>query len=239
VSKGVVMLHGFGGTARAFDAVIEALPRERYTPLPLDLPGHGARGGEREVTYERCVELVLDAAPVRFTLCGYSMGARIALLSALAAPARVDRLVLISGTAGIEDDSQRISRRDADERLAAEIESEPLEAFVQRWRSQPMFSEEPPHVRELAIADHRGNTTAGLAAALRGLGQGAMTPVWDRLYELEMPLVALAGESDPKYRRLGERIAAAAPNARLQIVPGGHGLLLENPAAVADAITRT
>lgn len=230
------MLHGFGGTARAFDAVIEALPRERYTPLPLDLPGHGTRGGEQEITYERCVELVLAVAPARFTICGYSMGARIALLTALVAPRRVSKLVLVSGTAGIEPDDQRQARRQADERLAAKIESEPLEAFVQRWRSQPMFSGEPPHVRELAAADHRRNTTAGLAAALRGLGQGAMAPVWGRLCELEMTLVALVGASDAKYRRLGERIAAAAPNGRLLIVPGGHGLLLESPGEVARAI---
>ena len=37
----VVLLHGFGGTHRAWDGVIERLPPERYRPLALDLPGHG------------------------------------------------------------------------------------------------------------------------------------------------------------------------------------------------------
>ena len=41
---------------------------------------------------------------------------------ALAAPKRVERLVLISATAGIEDEQERARRRAADERLAAELE---------------------------------------------------------------------------------------------------------------------
>jgi 2-succinyl-6-hydroxy-2,4-cyclohexadiene-1-carboxylate synthase len=230
------MLHGFAGTRHAFDGVIAALP-ERYTALALDLPGHGVRGAARDaITYERCVEIVLDSAPERFALCGYSLGARIALLSALAAPQRVSRLVLVSATAGIEDAQAREQRLRADERLAAEIEVAPLQRFVERWRGQPLFADEPARVRELAAADHRRNTTAGLAAALRGIGQAAMTPLWDRLHELEMPLVVLAGDRDPKYEALGRRIVAATPQGNLRIVSGGHGLLLENPEAIAEAI---
>lgn len=236
MSECVVMLHGFGGTARAFDSVAAALPRERYTPLALDLPGHGERADEREITYERCVAAVLAAAPAKFILCGYSMGARIALLAALAAPQRVSRLVLVSGTAGIEEAPRRQARIEADERLAAQIESEPLERFAQRWRAQPIFAEEPRRVRELALADHRRNNTAGLAAALRGIGQGAMAPLWDRLAELEMPVLVLAGERDLKYRQLGQRMAAALPDGRLLVLGGGHGLLLESPEEVAEAI---
>jgi 2-succinyl-6-hydroxy-2,4-cyclohexadiene-1-carboxylate synthase len=233
----VVMLHGFGGTGRAFDGVIDALPAKRYTPIALDLPGHGSSSRlDGPITYERCVQTVLQAAPERFVLCGYSMGGRIALRTALAAPQRVSRLVLVSATAGIEDEAQRLRRAKADEALAAQIEREPMQSFVQRWRSQPMFADEPEHVRLLASADHRRNTTTGLAAALRGIGQGAMWPLWERLHELEMPITVLAGERDRKYQELGRRIAQAAPDASLRILAGGHGLVLENPSAVAEAI---
>jgi 2-succinyl-6-hydroxy-2,4-cyclohexadiene-1-carboxylate synthase len=235
--EGVVMLHGFGGTGRAFDGVIAALPAQRYTPLALDLPGHGSRsqsGGP--ISYEGCVDLVLVQSPARFVLCGYSMGARIALCTALTAPQRVSRLVLVSATAGIEDAAERQARRQADERLAMQIESEPMERFVERWRSQPMFAEEPEAVRLLAAVDHRRNTTAGIAAALRGIGCSVMPPLWERLGELPMPAIVLAGERDAKYRALGERIATTAPNGSFRVVTGGHGLLLENPAAVAHAI---
>ncbi len=235
--EGVVMLHGFGGTGRAFDGVIAALPAERYTPLALDLPGHGARSQlDGPITYERSVDIVLAQSPPSFVLCGYSMGGRIALRTAFAAPQLVSRLVLVSTTAGIEEPEQREVRRQADERLAAQIEGESMERFVERWRSQPMFADESEAVRLLATADHRRNTTAGIAAALRGIGSGAMPALWERLGELSMPVVVLAGERDAKYRALGERIASAAPNGSLHVVEGGHGLLLENPAAVARAI---
>jgi 2-succinyl-6-hydroxy-2,4-cyclohexadiene-1-carboxylate synthase len=236
--EGVVMLHGFGGTGRAFDGVIAALPPERYTPLPLDLPGHGSRSQlDGPVTYEGCVDLVLAQSPAPFVLCGYSMGARIALHTALAAPQRVSRLVLVSVTGGIEEAGEREERRQADEQLAAQIESEPMERFVQRWRAQPMFADEPEAVRLLAAADHRRNTTVGIAAALRGLSSGAMPPLWERLGEMPMPVIVLAGERDAKYRALGERIAVTTPNGSFHVAEGGHGLLLENPAAVARAIT--
>lgn len=234
--QSVVMLHGFAGTGRAFDGVIAALPPERYTPIALDLPGHGSHSDiEGPITYERCVDLVLAQSSSSFVLCGYSMGGRVALRAALAAPRRVSRLVLVSATAGIESERERRARRQADARLAAEIESEPIDRFVERWRSQPMFAEEPSAVRALAGADHRRNTTAGIAAALRGIGAGAMPPLWERLHELSMPVVVLAGERDAKYRALGERMAATAPNGSFHVVAGGHGLLLENPAAVARA----
>jgi pimeloyl-ACP methyl ester carboxylesterase len=51
-----------------------------------------------------------------------------------------------------------------------------------------------------------------------------------------MPVVALAGRRDGKYRALGERIAAGASSGSFRVVEGGHGLLLESPAAVARAI---
>lgn len=235
--EGVVMLHGFGGTGRAYDRVIEALPHERYTPIVLDLPGHGENADATlPISYERCVELVLTHSPLHFTLCGYSMGARIALRVALTAPQRISRLVLVSATAGIEDEDERKARAEADEQLAREIETHPLERFIERWRSQPMFAAEPAEIRALAAEDHRRNVTAGISVALRGIGAGAMEPLWGRLAELQMPVAVLAGERDPKYQALGRRIAAAVPDGSLRIVAGGHGLLLENPQAVAQAI---
>lgn len=237
MSESVVMLHGFGGTAHAFDGVIAALSAKRYTPLALDLLGHGSRSqAPTPITYERCVQVVIDSSPASFVLCGYSMGARIALRLALEESERVSRLVLVSATAGIEDDRERARRIAADQRLASEIEAGTIEQFAVRWRAQPMFADEPAPVKALALQDHCRNTTTGLATALRGIGQGQAEPIWDRLGELPMPVTVLAGERDRKYARLGARIADSVGDGRLLVVPGGHGLLLENPDAVAAAI---
>jgi 2-succinyl-6-hydroxy-2,4-cyclohexadiene-1-carboxylate synthase len=241
VPESVVLLHGFSGTHRAWDGVAARLHSERYLPRALDLPGHGdatdAHGvGGEAITFAGCVSHVLDRAPQRFVLCGYSLGGRVALHVALAAPERVTRLVLVSTTAGIEDASERTQRRASDHRLADELESIPFDSFIERWRTQPLFADDPAEVGALAREDQRRNRPEALAAVLRGVGSGEMQPLWDRLPELTMPVTVLVGDRDAKFLALGERMVALLPDADLVIAPGGHGLPLENPEAVANTI---
>jgi len=207
VPETVVLLHGFGGTRRTWDGVAALLDAERYRPLALDLPGHGEAAAERPLTFERCVSSVLAAAPERFVLCGYSMGGRIALHVALAAPGRVARLLLVACHAGIEDDAQRAARRRSDAQLAAQLESAPVEQFIARWRAQPLFAEDPPQVTRLAADEQRRNRPE-----------------------------ALAGGRDRRYQAIARRMARALPRGRWVVVAGGHRLALENPAAVARAL---
>jgi 2-succinyl-6-hydroxy-2,4-cyclohexadiene-1-carboxylate synthase len=237
VPEDLVLLHGFSGTHRAWDGVLAHLDGERYRALALDLPGHGEQvDALRPITFEGCVESVLVRAPARFTLCGYSLGGRIALRVALAAPARVQRLLLVSCNPGIEDAGERVARSRADHELAAELESIPFDVFIERWRTQPLFADEPPEAGRLARADQRRNRPDALAAVLRGVGAGEMPPLWDRLGELAMPAVVIVGARDAKFRALAARMAGLLPHAELVVVPGGHGLPLENPAAVAASI---
>jgi 2-succinyl-6-hydroxy-2,4-cyclohexadiene-1-carboxylate synthase len=237
VSESVVLLHGFSGTHRAWDGVVAGLDHERYLPLALDLPGHGAAAdAERPITFPGCVAHVLAAGPERFVLCGYSQGGRIALHVALDAPERVSRLVLVSTSAGIEDPAARAQRRVADHLLADELERIPLEDFIERWRAQPLFAGEPPEVGRLAREDQRRNRPDALAAALRGIGTGEMEPLWDCLAELQMPVTVLVGARDEKFQASGKRMTELLPDAQFVVVPGGHGLPLENPAAVAVTI---
>jgi 2-succinyl-6-hydroxy-2,4-cyclohexadiene-1-carboxylate synthase len=237
VPENVVLLHGFSCTRRAWDGVVAALDPERYRPLALDLPGHGAAAdASRPITFAGCVAAVLAEAPERFTLCGYSLGGRVALHVALAAPERVRRLVLVSASAGIEDPAERAARREADGALARELEEGPFEEFVERWRTQPLFAAEPPAAGALAREDQRRNRPHALAAALRGIGTGEMAPLWDRLGALTMPVTVLVGERDAKYRALGARMVGLMADGELRVLPGGHGLALENPQDVAGAL---
>ncbi len=233
----LVLLHGFGGTHRAWDGVVAKLSPERYRPLGLDLPGHGIYAEvERPITFAGCVDHVLARAPARFVLCGYSLGGRVALHVALAARERVTRLVLVSTTAGIDDAAERAGRSAADHRLADELESVPFEDFIERWRTQPLFADEPPTIGELARKDQRRNRPAALAAVLRGIGSGEMTPLWGGLGELTMGVTVVVGERDEKFQALGRRMVDRLPDGKLIVVPGGHPLPLENPAAVALAL---
>ncbi len=232
----LVLLHGFGGTRRAWDGVVERLEPERYRPLALDLPGHGERAGQRPISFESCVESVLSQAPPSFALCGYSLGGRVALHVALAASERVDRLVLVSASPGIADAAERQTRREADEQLARRLEEEPFERFITAWRAQPLFAQDPPRVAAHAAALMRRNQPRALAAAMRGLGAGAMEPLWDRLGELAMPVDLVAGERDARYVALARRALPLLRNARLTVLAGAHVLPLEDPEGLAAVL---
>src|SRR6478752_2228849 len=202
VPETIVLLHGFAGTGRLWDPVVARLDGERYRPLAPDLRGHGTAATRRPVSFDGCVEDVLGLVAHPFTLVGYSMGGRIALPVALAAPERIERLVLVATTAGIEDAGERAQRRAADEELAAQTELGSIEDFADRWTAQPLFAGTPPQAAAVWRADILDNEPTALAAALRGLGTGAMEPLWDRLGELQMPATVLAGEHDPKFQAL-------------------------------------
>jgi 2-succinyl-6-hydroxy-2,4-cyclohexadiene-1-carboxylate synthase len=236
VRPAIVFLHGFTHTGASWSAVIGELG-ERYRALAPDIRGHGTAADRRPIGFAECVGDVAELAPERFALAGYSMGARLALHVALANPARVEQLVLVGGTAGIADDAERAARREADERLAAEIEAGSIEDFARRWQSQPLLRHQPDAVAEAARADRLRNRPDALAAALRALGPGAMDPLWGRLGEVHVPATVIVGERDTKYRKLGERLAAGLPDAELVVVPAtGHPVHLEAPALVAACL---
>jgi 2-succinyl-6-hydroxy-2,4-cyclohexadiene-1-carboxylate synthase len=174
-------------------------------------------------------------------LLGYSQGGRIALVLAAARPDLVERLILISATPGIRDETQRASRAAADADLAASLRADGLSAFLDRWLDHPLVGVGalPPAVR---VADRRvreENSAEGLATALTGLGQGSQRWVGDRLSDLPMPMLAVAGARDVRYTRIAREMAAAVPDGRVMVIEeSGHNVVLEAPdrlAAVVDS----
>jgi 2-succinyl-6-hydroxy-2,4-cyclohexadiene-1-carboxylate synthase len=231
--RDLVLLHGFTQTGASWRSVA-ARAAERYRVHAPDLRGHGAASERRPVSFEAVLSDLAADAPERFTLAGYSMGGRIALAAAVANPGRVERLVLLSASPGLADLGEREQRRQADERLARELERDGVEPFARRWALQPLFAGQPPEVARAAHEDRLRNTVAGLAAALRGLGTGTMEPLWERLGELRMPVALVVGERDERFRAINERVAERIPDAELNVIPGaGHAAQLERPAEVA------
>ena len=162
---------------------------------------------------------------------GYSMGGRIALHRALAEPERWPALVLVGVSAGVDDPA---GRRAADEELAARIERRPIEEVVARWEAQAVFATQPPDLVAAQRPGRLAHDPAELARLLRTYGQGAMGPVWDRLPQLDLPVLLLAGARDHLYVAAGERMASLLPRARLRVIEGtGHAPQLEAPDAVA------
>jgi 2-succinyl-6-hydroxy-2,4-cyclohexadiene-1-carboxylate synthase len=233
----LVLLHGFGGTHRAWDPVLPELDHERYSPLVPDLRGHGTKSGVRPVSFEGCVGDVLAAAPDEFVLCGYSLGGRVAQQVALAAPERVTRLVLVSTSAGIADPEVRARRIEEDERFADDLERMTITEYADRWMAQPLFAGTSPQSARWWREDLLRNDPVGLAAALRGMGGGHMEPFWDRVGELTMPVSVVVGGRDEKFVAFAEEYRERLPQVDVHVIEGaGHGLPREAPQQLAALI---
>lgn len=219
----LVLVPGFTQTVGAWAPVIAALPL-RTDVTALDVPV--------APTFDATVDELADAGG-RGCWAGYSMGGRLALSLALARPDVVERLVLVSAGVGIAGERDRAARRASDDALAEAAERDGAAAFLDRWLAREMFAGLPPEARAARVDDGRV-----IAHQLRVLGAAEMPPRHDRLAELTMPVLVVTGRDDDAYDAIGGAIARAAPNARHERVDGGHGLLHENPRAVADLIAR-
>ena len=232
----LVLLHGFTNSGASWQPVISGLG-QRYRALAPDIRGHASASGADPVTLEAVLGDIGELTAGDFTLVGYSQGGRIALHAALAMPERVSRLVLIGASPGLSDETQRTARRLADERLAERIESMTIEDFAREWARTPVLADIASDVAEVSHRNRLENTTAGLAAALRGLGTGALPPLWDRLGELRMPVTLIAGERDTKFSAVAREMAALIPIATVTIVSGaGHAVHLERPDAIIEVL---
>jgi 2-succinyl-6-hydroxy-2,4-cyclohexadiene-1-carboxylate synthase len=230
----VVLVHGFTQSGRSWGPIADALTTS-YRVTTIDAPGHGLSAAV-EANLTDGADLMVEAAPDPATWIGYSMGGRFALHVALRHPQKVKGLVLVSATAGIEDDGERKQRRDSDAALAERVEREGLEQFVRWWVGQPMFAT----LAEPGIDDRLGGSSAGLASSLRQAGTGSQTPLWDQLPALaRVPTLIIAGERDQKYAAIAARLRdSIGGGAQLILLPGaGHACHLEQPDRFVDAVT--
>lgn len=235
----ITLVHGFTQTAASFDPLVAALAHRGVAARAVDLPGHAAgEGPDRVVTGDLWSGADrLAATESGGVWLGYSMGARLVLHLALAHPGAVSAMILIGGTAGIDDPAERAARRRRDGELADRIESIGVHAFLAEWLAAPLFATMPADSGR--ITRRAANTAAGLASSLRRWGTGTMDPpLWDRLASITAPTLVLAGALDTKFTVLGRRLAdGIGESAVFRSVPdAGHAAQIERPDAVADLV---
>lgn len=233
----LVLLHGFTQTRRSWDPLLDVLVSVVGPARPIvriDLPGHGG-SSDVVANLPDTADLVIETCGSGI-FCGYSMGGRVALHIALQHPRLVTALITIGATAGISDPDERHHRRSADDDLADSIESIGTRAFIEQWLAQPMFSRLPND--PVDVLERTSNSASGLAMSLRRAGTGTQEPLWQRLHELTMPVLLLAGHEDEKFSAIGADMAREiGDNASFVSIPdAGHSAHLENPLRVADEI---
>ena len=230
--KPLVCLHGFSESGTTWDGIHV----DGYRMIRIDLIGHGTSSRPTEGEAYTISQMLLDIhrivyalAGESYALLGYSMGARIALLYALQYPLEVTKLILESGSVGIEGTVERSERREADMALGKRIREQPVEWFAETWAKLDIFKSQYtlPNAVQNRIQHRRlQNSPHALAFTLEGSGQGVMPYVGHRLQELTMPICYISGELDTKYTEIGKQYFAHTHHV---VLGAGHNVHVEKP----------
>ncbi|KMS60347.1 3-oxoadipate enol-lactone hydrolase [Novosphingobium barchaimii LL02] len=231
----LVLVHGFGGSRQDWQPLIAALPANRPL-IAYDQRGFGESQADAGTPFSHADDLLalLGALEIaQADLCGMSLGGATALNFALNRPERVRRLVLISPLmVGWSWTSEWIERwktigraaRSGDIALARDL-----------WWCHPLFDT----LREAPA----GGAMQTSIEAYHGRqwvqdDQRPALPDIDRLANLSMPALLLAGERDTEdFRLIAKVIAAMGQQVTCIDHAGvGHMLNLEIPEVIAGEI---
>ena len=179
-----------------------------------------------------CVQQVLQLAPEKFVVLGTSFGGRTALEIAIAAPARVEGLVVIGAGAGVAGDPAAGLRR------AGRLRGAEFEAAVSEMADMVSHLPGPngPATRALFIEMARDNGGGMMARQSEALAK--RVDLGPRLHEISCPSLLLWGRED-KFSPAsdGLKMATAMANARYaEISECGHFPSLEAPAETAEVL---
>lgn len=224
----VVLGHGFGGSARNWGPQVRAL-RATHRVVVFDARGHArspapvSPGAYSIASFVSDLAGVADAAAgtAPAVLGGLSMGAGIALQYALEAPERARALVLMAPPPAT-DPKQRGHGWAAE--FARAIDRDGLDAAGERfaWGERSGLDPAARRLVRLGFLEHRPHA---LAHVLRGVLDA--WPTWDEqepaLRRLRVPTLLVVGSRDALSLRMAQDLAAALPDARLEVVPdAGH-----------------
>lgn len=188
-----------------------------------DISGHA--------TVEEMAKAVLDSAPRRFALAGFSLGGYVSLAILRAAPERVMKLALVATSARADTDARRAERQ-----LQIEAMAQPggFEAHARRdlpYAVHPSRLADQPLVTALLEMQARQGAPVFIRQSKACMARPDSRP---HLGKIACPTLVLSGREDRILPpELSEEIAHGIPNARHVVIEEcGHYLPLERPHAV-------
>ena len=230
------LLHSLLSDRASFDAVIPGLSQSFRVIVP-ELPGFGqspAVSGDLAAVADRMAEAVKDAAGSEDTIVlGNGYGGFVALQMAIRHPNIATKLILADCGAAFSQ-----SGREAFRNMAAASKAKGLSAITDvamRRLFAPEFQvQHPDLMRDRREAFLRTDPEV-FRAACAALAELDLRP---ELAGVKVPVLVLVGEHDEATPPpMSHELAAALPNARLQVIPGcAHVPQLQSPEIFLEAI---
>jgi pimeloyl-ACP methyl ester carboxylesterase len=245
-SPPVVFVHGFGCAQGDWHAQVEQLA-SRHETVTVDLGAHGRSPGTAEhariETHGADVTALLQHLKLpRVILVGHSMGCRVVIEAALAAPEHVLGLVMVDGSRLATPGS------DAQETIRRQLAEVGYAGFI-RPLFAAMFSPAYDKAKAEFLIARAVAMPADIAAPLF-----ADISRWDAermdaaFASLSVPLMLIQTtyQDERRQRRSLEQgqstpyldyVKATVPSARIEVIPGtGHFPQLETPAVVSTLL---
>jgi esterase len=239
-AKDLVLLHGFTGHARSWDAFAAAMS-DRYRVLALDQRGHGETAwapADRYGTDEMAEDLVACVGALGlsdFTLLGLSMGGMVAMNYAGRRPKELSALVIVDiGPEIVAAGGARIQEGVR----ASDVFASRDEAFARARAANPR----PPEAHHRHRHDHAmmrtqdGRWTWRYDRALRSpTTVRARDPeaAWRACANIDVPTLIIRGAlSDILAPETAQRMLETIPDSKLALIENsGHSVPLDAPDA--------
>jgi len=232
----VVFIHGAAFDHSVWQWQSRYFAHHGCSVIAVDLPAHGRSPGSARTAIEALghwTAALLDAAGLeRAALVGHSMGALVALETALKHPARIAKLALLGCAVPMAVGEAFLAAARDDSRAALD-----MEAVWGHARLNSLAQSGVPGTSLLA-ASRRLNARARHGVLAADLGACNAWHAGDEaLAGLSMPTLVVAGKRDQMTPfRASQSLAERIPGAHLVTLDAGHAMMVEAPRAVLAAL---
>lgn len=228
----LALIHGWGLGGTVWQPLLEPLSQCCRVHL-LELPGYGQEPDDAS-DFTAAAQALIAALPAGVTLCGWSLGAMLAMRAASLSPDRVGGLILVGATARFTQcaDWPAAQAPAVLEGFAAGIRRQPTPT-LQRFAL--LLSQGDSSARSISrklLALLRQHPTPEVAALRRGLDWLGKVDLRPLLPAIATRCLLVHGEHDPLNPiAAAQYLSTRLPNARLEVFNGAaHAPFLADPA---------
>jgi len=246
----VVLFHGasLGSCTDAWDRTLEPLASHGFRAIALDYPGYGLTDNPTDYTLAyrlRFLKGFLDALGLeRAHLIGHSQGGSLACSLAFAHPDRIAS-VFVLGTATALPPLPGAGRQHAPDEPPAEPTLEDMRAiFEDNLYHRELITPAALEQRPRMSVGKNLEAARGRARAVEPPADPGVPPLWQRLHQLQVPLILVYGMQDRgKPAERAPLFRERYPTLNLRLVDhAGHLLQWDQPeqfvVIAAEFLTR-